>query len=96
LTGTGTLGAMQREPLRPAEVAMLAGSAWRALQVGYAMLWRRGRLEHDGRGRINRTGPAPRSAEPLERELFNAMLGWQGPRQAAQRPRVEALRRGGA
>jgi uncharacterized protein (TIGR04222 family) len=82
-----------RGPLSPAEVAVLAGSAWRALQAGYVMLWRRGRLIHDGRGRINRTGAAPRSVEPLERELFNAMLGWQGPRQAAERPRVEAALR---
>ncbi|WP_238008567.1 TIGR04222 domain-containing membrane protein [Dactylosporangium sp. AC04546] len=80
-------------PLRPAEVAVLAGNAWRALQVGYVMLWRRGRLIHDEQGRINRTGAAPRSVEPLERELFNAMLGWQGPQQAAERPRVEAALR---
>jgi hypothetical protein len=31
-------GVVQREPLRPVEVAMLAGSTWRALQAGYAML----------------------------------------------------------
>ena len=74
------------------EVAYLAGGERAAVRTGLIMLHRRGRLETDARGRVNRTGAAPRDAEPLERALYNGLLGWTGPRELAQKPRVrEAL-----
>ncbi|GAA4258349.1 hypothetical protein GCM10022255_078700 [Dactylosporangium darangshiense] len=84
-------GGTTRE-LRATEIAYLAGGEWLAVRAGLIMLYRRGRLETDERGRINRTGPAPRDAEPLERALYNALLGWTGPKEITNRPRVrEAL-----
>ncbi|WP_238018464.1 TIGR04222 domain-containing membrane protein [Dactylosporangium sp. AC04546] len=78
---------------RPTVVGLLAGGRWRACVTGYAMLWRRGRLEHDGRGRVDRRGAPPREADPIERSLFNALLGAQGAREAAGREKVQqALR----
>ncbi|GGM54301.1 hypothetical protein GCM10007977_064910 [Dactylosporangium sucinum] len=80
---------------RPAVIGLLAGGRWRACVTGYAVLWSRGRLEHDGRGRVDRRGSAPRDGEPIERSLFNALLGSQGAREAANRGGVQrALREG--
>ncbi|MGI5239490.1 TIGR04222 domain-containing membrane protein [Dactylosporangium sp. CA-139066] len=76
--------------LKATEVAYLAGGERAAVRAGLIMLYRRGRLETDERGRVNRTGADPRDGEPFERALYNGLLGWIGPRELATLPRVRA------
>jgi uncharacterized protein (TIGR04222 family) len=80
------------------EIACLAGGRWAAVRAGLVMLLRRGLLDSNRRGRIERVGSSPRDGEPLEKALYAALLGWCGAREVGEKPRVRAavrdLRRG--
>ncbi|BCB76283.1 hypothetical protein GCM10022251_25130 [Phytohabitans flavus] len=72
------------------EIACLAGGRWATIRAGLVMLLRRGRLNSNRRGRIERVGSSPRDGEPLEKVLFAALLGWRGAREVGEMPRVRA------
>lgn len=73
------------------EIAYLVGGRWAATRAGLVMLFARGLLDTNLRGRIARLGSSPRAGEPLEKALFAALLGWSGAREVSQRPRVRAV-----
>ncbi|GAA2624788.1 hypothetical protein GCM10010399_65230 [Dactylosporangium fulvum] len=79
--------------LSATEVACLAGGDRAALRTGLAMLYARGLLDADQRGRLERTGSSPRDGEPLERVLFAALVGRLHPGELPLKPRVRTALR---
>ncbi|MGN9909822.1 TIGR04222 domain-containing membrane protein [Phytohabitans sp. LJ34] len=84
---------MGREDMLVTEIACLVGGRWATIRAGLVMLLRRGLLNTNRRGRVERVGSSPRDGEPLEKALFAGLLGWSGAREVGEKPRVRAVLR---
>lgn len=80
--------------MEPVEAAYLRGGYWAAAQAALAMLAASGRLVAGSPGRVQRAGFAPPADQVLARALFSELYGMAGPRELANKPRVQEVLRG--
>jgi uncharacterized protein (TIGR04222 family) len=78
----------QIDGLTATGIGHLHGGRWGAVRTGLAMLHAREAVVAGREGMVERAGPRPPDAEPLEHALFAALYGDMGPRELAERPRV--------